>query len=92
MELDEGAFAFGVDQSPGVDTETLHHSERSGNSSVGKDPHAHGGGLRTQTHPVPCVVVSGLCLRDLIVRLWLQGVHQVGELNRVLDEEDGNIY
>jgi hypothetical protein len=32
-----------------------------------------------------------LALRDLIVRLWLDGMHEVRELHRILNEEDGNV-
>ncbi len=32
-----------------------------------------------------------LSCRNLIVRLGLHGVHKVGELDSVLNEEDGNV-
>lgn len=31
------------------------------------------------------------CLRDLIIGRWLDRVDEVGELNRILNKEDGNI-
>lgn len=91
VELDEGAFAFIVDESPGVNAEALHHPERPGDGAVGQNPHRHGGGLRAETHPVPRIVVSGLRLRNFVMRLGLEGVDKIGKLNRILDEEDGNI-
>jgi hypothetical protein len=81
--LDEGALALGVDQSEGVDTETLHVSERSGDSSVGKDPRLHGGRLGVKRHEVPGVVVGSLSLRDLVVRLRLYSVDKVDELDGI---------
>jgi hypothetical protein len=38
MVLDECTLALGIYESEGVDTETLHVSERSGDGSVGEDP------------------------------------------------------
>lgn len=40
---------------------------------------------------IPEVVVSCLCLRDLVVGLGLAGVDKIGELHGVLDEEDGDV-
>lgn len=40
---------------------------------------------------VPERVVGALRLRDLPVRVRLAGVDDVGELDRVLDEEDRNV-
>lgn len=91
VELDKCALALIVDKSPGVNTKTLHHSIRSRNGPVGKNPHAHRGGLRAQTHPVPRIVVSRLSLRNLVVRLGFERVYQIGELNRILNEENGDI-
>jgi hypothetical protein len=47
--------------------------------------------LRLETDVVPEVVVRALALRHLVVRLGLDGVNKVGELDRVLDEEDGDV-
>jgi hypothetical protein len=91
MELDKGTLALGVDKSPSVNTETLHHSERSRDCTIGEDPHRHCSRLRAETHPVPGIVVSGLRLRDFVVRFGLEGVDKIGELDRVLDEEDGDV-
>jgi hypothetical protein len=53
--------------------------------------HLHRGRLRVKTHKVPGVVVGGLRLGDLIVRFGLDGVDEVGELDRFLNEEDGDV-
>jgi hypothetical protein len=81
--LDKGALALGIDQSESVDTETLHVSERSGDGSVRQDPLLHSGGLGVERHEVPGVVMSGLGLRDLDMRLGLDGVDKVDEFDGI---------
>jgi hypothetical protein len=85
------ALTLVVDQSVGVDTEALHHTVRSRDTSVRHGPHEHVGSLGVQVLEVPEVVVGGLGLRDLIVRLGLARVNDIGKLEGVLDEEDGNV-
>jgi hypothetical protein len=34
---------------------------------------------------------TSLCLGDLVVRLRLAGVDDIGELDRILNEENGNV-
>ena len=58
---------------------------------VGHDPHDHVHALGRERDEVPEVVVGGLRLREVAVRLGLDGVDQVGELDRVLDEEDRDV-
>ena len=59
--------------------------------AVGHDPHDHVHALGRQRDEVPEVVVRGLRLRKAAVRLLLGRVDQVGELDRVLDEEDRDV-
>jgi len=47
--------------------------------------------LGRERDEVPEVVVGALRLREPAVRLLLDGVDEVGELDRVLDEEDGDV-
>jgi len=47
--------------------------------------------LGLETDEVPERVVGGLGLRDLTIGLGLGRVDQVGELDPVLDEEDGDV-
>lgn len=91
VEFDESTLALSVDESPSVDSEALHHPVRPRNRPIRQDPHRHGGRLRTETHPVPSVIVSSLRLGNLVVRLGLEGVDEIRELNRILDEEDGDV-
>jgi len=91
VELDEVALALGVLQSVGVDTETLHHTVRSWNTTVRLGPHEHVSGLRVEVLEVPEVVVSGLSLRNLIVWLWLSCVDDIWELDGVLNEENWDV-
>ena len=91
VELDEGRLAVGVDQAEGVDAEALHEAERARDGPVGHDPHDHVHAFGRQRDEVPEVVVRGLRLREAAVGLLLGGVDQVGELDRVLDEEDRDV-
>ncbi|GAA3384208.1 hypothetical protein GCM10017750_57660 [Streptomyces racemochromogenes] len=73
-----------------MDAESLHHPEGPGDGTVGHVPKGVVGGLGVQGHEVPEGVVGALGLRDLPVRVGLSGVDDVGELDRVLDEEGTN--
>ena len=44
-----------------------------------------------EANEVPEVIMRRLPLRNLVVRLGLDSVDDVGEFDRVLDEEDGNV-
>ena len=81
----------GVDQPEGVDAEALHEAERPRDRPVGHDPHDHVHALGRERDEVPDVVVGGRRLREAAVRLLLEGVDHVGELDRVLDEEDRDV-
>ena len=83
MVLDDCALALGIDESEGMDTETLHVSERSGDGSVGEDPGLHSGRLGVQRHEVPGVVVGGLSLGDLLARVGLDSMDKVDELDGI---------
>lgn len=48
-------------------------------------------GARLGAEEVPGRVVCCSGLRYLVVRAWLHGVHQVGELDGILDKENRHI-
>ncbi len=91
MELDEGRAALGVHQPEGVHSEAFHHPQRPRDRPVGHDPHDHVHAFGGQGDVVPEGVVGGLGLGELAVGILLGGVDQVGELDGVLDEEDGDV-
>ena len=91
VELDEGRFALGVDEAEGVDAEAFHEAEGARDRPVGHDPHDHVHALGRQRDEVPEVVVGRLRLREAAVGLLLGGMDHVGELDRVLDEEDRDV-
>ena len=74
-----------------VDAEPLHEPEGARDRAVRHRPHEHVGRLRHERHEVPEVVVRGLGLREAAVGLLLGRVDQVGELDRVLDEEHRDV-
>ena len=91
VKLHEARLAPLVDEAEGVDPEALHHPEAARDGAVRHDPHDHVHGLRHERDEVPERVVSGGGLGDLVVRLRLDRVDQVGELHGVLDEEDRDV-
>ena len=91
VELHERRLAGGVHEPERVDAEALHEPERPRDGTVGHHPHQHVRRLGHQRHEVPEVVVRRLGLRELAVRLRLDRVDDVGELDRVLDEEDRDV-
>jgi len=91
VELHQVRPAGGVHQPEGVHPEALHGAERAGNGPIGHRPHHVVGGLGVQRDEVPERVVRRLRLGDLPVRPRFAGVDQVGELDRVLDEEDRHV-
>ena len=91
VELDEGRLAVGIDQPEGMDAEAFHEAERARDRAVRHDPHDHVHALGRQRDEVPEIVVRRLRLREAAVRLLLGGVDQVGELDRILDEEDRDV-
>ena len=81
----------GVHQAVGVHAEALHGAIAARDRAIGHRPHQHVGDLRHQRREVPERVVRGPRLRHGEVRLRLGGMHQVGKLHRVLDEEDRDV-
>lgn len=49
------------------------------------------GGFRVKIDKVPEVVVSSLGLWYLVVRLGLNSMDKIRELNRILDKENGDV-
>lgn len=91
MKLHERALAAGVYQPEGMHAEALHHPEAARQCPIRHQPHDRVQRLRLQRHEVPQGVVRRLRLRDLVVRLRLDRMNEVGELDAVLDEEDGKV-
>ena len=91
VELHEGGVAVGVDEAVGVDAEALHEAERARDRAVAHRPQQHVRRLRHQRHEVPEGVVGRGGLGPAAVLLLLDRVDEVGELRRVLDEEDRDV-
>jgi hypothetical protein len=91
VELDEVRLALIVDKPVGVDAKALHRPIAPRNRAIGHGPHQHVGDLGHQRREVPERVVRRRRLRHREVRLWLGGVYEVGELHRVLNEEDRDV-
>jgi hypothetical protein len=79
------------DERVSLTAKALHHSVASRDGPVRENPHLHMGGLWVEAHKVPCIVVSGLSGRDLIVRFWLDGVDEIDEFDGILNEENGHV-
>ena len=91
VELDERRLAGGVDEAERVHAEALHEPERAGDRPVRHRPHHHVRGFGHQRDEVPEVVVRRLGLGEAAVGRLLDGVDEVGELDRVLDEEHRDV-
>lgn len=76
-----------VYQPEGVHAEALHHAVAARQGPVRHQPHDGVQGLGLQGHEVPQRVVRRLGLRNLVVRFGFHRVHEVGELDAVLNEE-----
>ena len=91
VELAEARLARGVDEPEGVHAEALHHPVAARDRAVRHHPHQHVRRLGHQRDEVPERVVRRRRLRHRVVRLGLDGVDEVGELHRVLDEEHRDV-
>src|SRR4051794_35528233 len=91
MELHQCGLALGIDHPEGVDTETLHHPERTWDATIRHVPDGVVLALGVQRDEVPEGVVSTLCLWNLPVRMRFGSVHHIGELDPVLDEEHWDV-
>ncbi len=91
VELHEARHALGIDQPEGMDAEAFHGGEAAREGAVAHHPHQHVGAFRRQRHEVPEGVVRRLRLRDLVVRLGLHRMDQIGKLVGVLDEEHRHV-
>jgi hypothetical protein len=91
MKLHELGFAAGVDEAIGVNAEPLHRPIAARNRTIGHRPHEHVGDLRHQRREIPERIVRGRRLWHGEVWFRLSGMHQVGELHGVLDEEHRDV-
>jgi hypothetical protein len=91
VELHEARFTGLIDQPVGVDAETLHRAVAARDAAVAHHPQRVVDGLGHQRDEVPERVVRAAGLRHAVVRLGLDGMDDVGELHRVLDEEHRDV-
>jgi len=88
VKADEGGFALGINQTEGVDPEAFHGAIAARDAAIRHRPHHVVQRFRLQGNIVPESIVGALPLWDGPVGFRLHGVDKVGELHRVLDEED----
>jgi hypothetical protein len=91
VKLHQARAAAGVDQPEGVNAEAFHHAVAARDGAIPHHPHHHVSGLGHERDEVPERVVRRLRLRDLVGRLRLDRVDDVGELDAVLDEEHRHV-
>ena len=91
VEFDEGRFAIRVDEPEGVDAEPFHHPERARDGSIGHDPQDHVHAFRQERDEIPERVVRRRVLGIAAVGLHFHRMDEIGKLDRILDEEDGNV-
>ena len=91
VEFDEGRFTIRVDQPEGMNSEPFHHPERARNGPIGHDPQDHVHAFRQERDEIPKRVVGRGVLGIAAVGLHFDRMDEVGKLDRILDEEDGNV-
>ena len=91
VELHESLGAGRVHEAERVHAETVHRAKARGQRAVGHQPQHHVGGFRHQRHEIPERVVRGRAGRHLVRRLGLHRMHEVGKLDRILDEEHRHV-
>ena len=87
VEFYKTRFACRIDETKGVDAKAFHHREATRNSTIRHGPHDGVGGFRHHGNEIPERVVCRGGLRNLVVRLGLDGVNEVGKLDGVLNEK-----
>src|SRR4051812_11038864 len=88
VKLDEGRFSFGIHQPERMNSKALHETKRSRDCTIRHDPHHHMHALGRQRNEIPGIVVRCLRLREPSVWFGLEGMYHIGELDRILNEED----
>ncbi|MGY4515198.1 hypothetical protein ACVWWW_000766 [Lysobacter sp. HA18] len=91
VELDEDGAALRIDHAEGVHAEALHGAIAARDRAVAHLPQQHVRRFGHQRHEIPERVVRARRLRHLVMRLGFDGVHEVRELHRVLDEEHRDV-
>ena len=91
MKLHERRFTGRGDEAKRVDAEAFHHPERSGERAIRHRPQNHVEALRHQRHEVPERIVGRPRLWIPAIGLHFHGMHEVGKLDRVLDEEHRDV-
>src|SRR3984957_4230942 len=91
VEFNERRFALRVDEPEGMDSKPLHHPERARDGSIRHDPQNHVHAFRQERDEIPERVMRRGVLRIAAVRLHLDRMDEVGKLDRILDEEDGDV-
>lgn len=91
MELDEFRLAVIRHETEGVYTKAIHVAERTWNSVSRHGPHQRMHGARLLAEEIPGGIMSCSGLRNFTVLLGLDSVNQIGKLDGILDEEDGNV-
>ena len=91
VKLHEARNALVVDKPEGMDAKPLHRRKAARKRPVAHDPHQHVSRFRGQRDEVPERIMRRGRLGNLIVRLGLHGMDEVRKLDRILNEEDGDV-
>lgn len=83
--------ALGVDEAKRMHAKTAHGGKRARNRPVAHHPHQHVHGFWRQRNKIIERVVGAGRLRNLVVRLGLDSVNQVGKLDCILNKEHRNV-
>lgn len=91
MEFDQFGVSLVCNKAVSVHTKPVNVAERSRDTVTGHGPEESVEGAGLLAEEVPGRVVGSGCLWDLVVTPRLDCVDQIGELDGILDEKDGNV-
>src|SRR6185369_10907190 len=91
VKLHEPCFAGFIDETKSVNSKSFHHAKASRYCTIRHHPHDHVHRLRRKRDEIPERVVGRSCLWDLVVRFRFHRVNHIRKLDRVLNEEHGDV-
>ncbi|CAJ8857246.1 Uncharacterised protein [Burkholderia pseudomallei] len=91
VQLHEARDALRIDEPERMHAEAFHRAEAARNRAVRHQPRDHVRGFRHERHEIPERIVRGRARRHLVGRLRLHRVHEIRELDRILNEEHRHV-
>lgn len=91
VELHQLGLAIVSDQAEGMDTESIHESERSGNPVSSHSPEQGLQGTGLLAEEIPSRIMRACSLRDFVGWVRFHGMDKIWEQDCILDEEGRDV-